>query len=113
MVNVDGFGAWWRHNIGTIAFVTLLAVAVGGFIRVEGVARNTQDAAELGVQAQSALCTFKSDLQRRVDESIEFLQTHPEPEPIPGVPREQFQVSINNQTETISTLDRVLSCGTE
>lgn len=58
-------------------------------------------------KAAEALCTFKTDLQRRVDDGNEFLAKHPNG--IPGIPAKTLRTSLDNQQRTISAL-RGLSC---
>lgn len=52
----------------------------------------------------SALCTFRSDLQTRVNSTTHYLETHPGATPIPGVSRATLQQGRDNQQRTVDSL---------
>jgi hypothetical protein len=54
-----------------------------------------------------SLCELRSDLERRVASSKQFLRDNPHG--IPGIPAKQIRDSINNQSRTIRSLNS-LSC---
>lgn len=60
-------------------------------------------------RTHDALCTFRGDLQHRVDQSVAFLREHPK-----GLPHilsgPQLAAQIHNQQLTIAALDE-LGCG--
>lgn len=83
----------------------LLAWAGYQFVTQRTFSRETRAAL---VRTQGALCTFRQDLQDRVDSSKEFLATHPHG--IPGLATgKQIQDDINNRERTIQSLAG-LSC---
>lgn len=49
-----------------------------------------------------ALCTFRGDLERRVQSSRDFLRDHPKG--IPGIPSVTIRTGITNQQRTIDAL---------
>lgn len=53
-----------------------------------------------------ALCSFKNDLQRRVDQGNALLKTHPEG--IAGIPAATIQASIQNQQASLISLDSLM-----
>jgi hypothetical protein len=57
---------------------------------------------ELAMQTNHALCTFKNDLKRRYDDSVEFLEKHPNG--IPGISGADIQRSLSNQKATLDAL---------
>lgn len=54
-----------------------------------------------------SLCTFRQDLNDRVEQSRTFLEEHPNG--TPGIPAETIQQGIDNQLRTIDALN-TLSC---
>lgn len=57
----------------------------------------------------AALCKFRGDLQQRVDATQDYLNTHPGPEPFPGVSRTSILQSLGNQRRTVRSLSN-LNC---
>jgi hypothetical protein len=62
-------------------------------------------------QALTGLCTFRSDLQVRVQNSRDFLKQHPNG--IPGIPASVLKNSIDNQRLTLSSLKTLPCAGVE
>lgn len=74
------------------------------YIVVIGVAFKTySDSAEV----HDSLCTFRADLQQRVETTEGYLEEHPEG--IAGVPAATLKTSISNQKQTILALN-TLNC---
>lgn len=55
----------------------------------------------------AALCTFKTDLQKRVTQSRDFLAKHPNG--IPGIPASVIVQGLRNQQATVDSLEN-LNC---
>jgi ABC-type transporter Mla subunit MlaD len=88
-----------------IVLAALIAVAGYQFVTQRTFSRETRAAL---VRTQAALCTFRQDLQDRVDSSHEFLVTHPHG--IKGLATaKQIQDDIANRQRTIQSLAG-LSC---
>ena len=51
-----------------------------------------------------AVCAFRGDLESRVARTAAYLDTHPGPEPIPGVPRAVLRSQLDNQQQTLDSL---------
>ena len=86
-----------RLNFLTVTIVAL-AVVVGVIAAIA-----LTDAAT----THDALCTFKSDLAKRIVESSEFLKTHPNG--FAGISQAEIAQSIANQQRTLDSLS-VLKC---
>ena len=84
----------------TIVFVMVL---VGFVFQIH---KNRELAGE-GREAHDALCVFKSDLQARYGNGLEFVRTHPAG--IPGIPITVLRNSLNNQKATLESLE-ALDC---
>lgn len=54
-------------------------------------------------QAHNALCTLRGDLQRRVDTTRNYLDTHPHG--FAGVSQQAISQSLRNQQRTIDSLE--------
>lgn len=54
-----------------------------------------------------ALCAFRNDLQKRVDQGSDFLKAHPNG--IPGLSAATIQVGIKNEQASIQTL-QIIHC---
>lgn len=57
----------------------------------------------------AALCKFRGDLEQRVSATQTYLDTHPGPEPFPGISRTSLKQSLANQRRTIDSLSN-LNC---
>lgn len=55
-----------------------------------------------------ALCALQDDLQRRVNDSREYLQKHPQGAPALGLSPADIRRSIDNQQRTIDSIDPYL-----
>jgi hypothetical protein len=82
-----------------VLFAALCVVTAGGLWEAYNHRANLENVAE---QTISALCTFRSDLERRVETSVQFLKDNPDG--IPGLSAEAIQTSINNQQRTVDAL---------
>lgn len=58
-------------------------------------------------QNRAAFCKFRGDLEQRVDNTQTFLDEHPGPEPIPGIPRATLQRSLDGQRATVKSLSNL------
>ena len=100
----DSVYALRRELIGKRAFRALVTAVVALFVTV-GVlgiaAKRTADS------NKHALCTFVDDLQRRVNQTREFLADHPEG--FAGIPAATLVNQAENQQRTIDALDN-LNC---
>ena len=72
--------------------------------------RDLEKIHEIAVSTNAALCTFRSDLQRRADATEEFIERHPEG--IPGISRQDLVRSWKSQQATLQALDS-LKCKQE
>jgi hypothetical protein len=98
---------WLRAWVVLLTFLVMFgAVATGyQFFQLRSFTTETRTAL---VRTQLALCTFRGDLQTRVDGSKEFLKSHPHG--LPGLATaNQLQDDINNRSRAIASL-RGLSC---
>lgn len=87
-------------------FVCVLALALFAWTSVQ---RSHDQAAleKLARETNAALCAFKTDLQRRYDAGVEFLEKNPNG--IPGISGADIQRSLVNQKATLDALEG-LSC---
>lgn len=81
---------WWK-----------LAVAVSLICSLVAINGNRSRAAE-GQEAHDAICTFRADLARRIDETRDFLEAHPEG--LAGISAADLQRSIAGQESTFRSL---------
>lgn len=91
-----------------VVMLALFAVA----LTWDGVANYNQNArldrlARAGANAQDALCVFRDDLARRIDQTRDFLADHPNG--IPGIDGGVLRNSLKNQQQTLDALS-VLRC---
>lgn len=90
-----------------ILYIVTSVLAVGGVLFALNQNQKTRDIVadnkELATSTTAALCTFRFDLQQRVDQSKEFLKENPEG--IPGIPAETLRQTIEGQERTIASLD--------
>jgi hypothetical protein len=86
---------WLKILVAATVVLYLITIAVGiaGLIKLHGIEDN--------------FCTFRGDLQRRVNEGNKFLAQHPHG--TKGFPAGAIKVSIQNQERTLTAL-RGLSC---
>lgn len=105
--------AWIDRNPKVIVTAALIAfLAFVGLIVTDITVNHQQNhrlnrLAAAGKNAHDALCVFRTDLERRVEASREFLREHPGG--IAGIDRDTFVSSINNQQQTLDALS-VLRC---
>jgi hypothetical protein len=84
--------------------VVLLFVLLGGAglaAYLDSVHRR-EDLEQIATSTNAALCTLRSDLERRVKDSRDFLEENPDG--IPGISPETIAQSIENQQQTIDAL---------
>lgn len=87
-----GLVARLRRHLVLVAYLVLVAAMLFGIYRVETIANRTN----------ASLCSFKADLERRVEATREFLLRNPEG--IPGISRAEFERSLASQESTIASL---------
>lgn len=81
-------------TVGRLVWVT---VALGAFLAAIVVA-----VALFTYRTQHALCTFRDDLQSRVDGTHRFLRENPQG--IPGVPNKLIRTQVAGQEATLRSL---------
>jgi hypothetical protein len=93
---------FWKHHYHVVGwlvtFTALLYVGLSGHQNTDQLRRQ----AAQGAQAHIAVCAFKTDLQRRVGEGIQFLATHPDG--ALGIPAKTLEASILNEQKTVHSL---------
>ena len=89
----------------TVVLYVLLVLAVG-FSYVTRV-NDLNRVAAAGATVNTALCTFRLDIERRIGDTVGFLENHPQG--IAGIPREQIKTSLQAQRQTVRAL-RILDC---
>lgn len=82
-----------------VVLVFLAASAGFADVRVFQITDSVQRDQEANTRA---LCSFKGDLQRRVDQGAEILRTHPNG--ILGIPAATIRVSLVNQQASLKSL---------
>lgn len=92
---------------GSAALFALVAVVlVVMFIKINNNANSVRQLAQanhtLVINTHKTLCTFTNDLEKRIQNTEEFLDEHPNG--IPGIPKSAFVVGLNNQKETLEAL---------
>ena len=89
----------------TVVLYVLLVLAIGfSYVtRVSDLNRVEETASTVNV----ALCAFRLDVERRIEDTVRFLENHPQG--IAGIPREQVKTSIQAQRQTARAL-RILDC---
>lgn len=87
-------GVWTAILYGFVAVILVCAVIWAAAQRAE--LQQVQD------RAIGALCTFRSDLERRYESGVQFLREHPDG--VPGIPASVIQTSVNNQRDTLESL---------
>jgi len=92
-------------------YVALVVLGVIGFVdatskRAE-LTKVATAADKVAEETHDALCTFKLDLERRVETTEQFLLDNPNG--IPGLSEEAIETSISNQKQTIEAL-AILEC---
>lgn len=87
-----------------IATVVLYIVLFGVIIWAYIDSGNRRDAiAQVAVTTKKALCTFRHDLQLRIQASEQFLKDNPNG--IVGITAEQIRQSLINQKQTVESLE--------
>lgn len=91
--------------LATVALflVLILVTSLGWYIVID----QRNDIKEVATRTNMALCTFRDDLQQRIDSSKKFLRDHPNG--IQGITPEDIQRSIEGQQRTIDSLS-ILNC---
>jgi hypothetical protein len=88
-----------RLQAGYLALVVAAALAIGVLtIGLTRVSADTQDLAEdnaaLADETHAALCAQRTYYGGQIARTEEYLETHPGPEPIPGISRSQLERSL-------------------
>lgn len=89
-----------RLVVATVGLYVVIILLIG-FVWFDG-ANRSEDIARVATSTNHALCVLRTDLERRVSDSITFLADHPNG--IPGISAETIQQSITNQQRTIDAL---------
>ena len=95
--------------IGGVCFILAFALTftAWGAYQAHKLSDNRSELAVVATTTHTALCSLRSDLQRRVDASKAFLKEHPEG--IPGISSAEIQRSTDSQEQTVKALD-ILKC---
>lgn len=101
-----------HHKFASLIYLlvvplTVVVVAVYGYVRFDQFSERLAMQAELGQEAHDAVCTFREDLRRRVNSSKDFLEKNPNG--IPGLDGATIRNSIVNQQKTVDAL-AILNC---
>lgn len=83
-------------------FIVLIIVIVVGFVVI---AKQGSDLRAETDSTNAALCSFKNDLQSRVDQTETYLADHPEG--FPGVPKGSLEASLKGQQSTLKSLSQL------
>ena len=102
---IEGFKEWWK------AVAILLIAASLIFIDARGTAGTARKLEAVTTETHTALCTFKLDLERRFEDTKDYLEKHLGKEPIPGITRADLRRSLDAQRSTLDALG-VLDCDT-
>jgi hypothetical protein len=94
-MNVAKNGAAVKRSLRVLMVATVVL-----YVAVVGISAYTWI---VSTSTQSALCTFKGDLESRIDDSIAFLAEHPNG--IAGISPAQIQQGITNQQKTVDSLN--------
>jgi len=97
----------WRlfdRVLAGVIIAMFLSFGVFGYFQQ----RRTDELARQGAQAHDAICVFRADLERRVETTKRYLDTHPDG--FAGVPVETIQKSLTDQERTIRSLASI-KCG--
>lgn len=84
---------WFNAAATLLLFLAGVALAVFVFLNAS--------------QNRAALCNLRGDLERRVQATQDYLDAHPGPEPIPGIPRGALVQQLANQQRTIDSLSNL------
>lgn len=90
----------WRRWFGVA-----IALAISGMLLFL-VNNRVSDTAQTNT---AALCAFRADLQRRVDQGDAFVKDHPGLKSFDGIPMSSIKLTIANQKDSLSAL-QVLNC---
>ena len=97
------FEDWWKPVTVVLLAATLL------FVSARENAQTTARLEAVAFETHSALCTLHDDLANRLESTLEYLDKHPGPEPIPGITRATLRTSVRNQRATLAALSN-LNC---
>jgi hypothetical protein len=92
--SIAGLGRW------TAILYCVVAAALIGALFYAATERNRLETEQ--AQVTNALCSFREDIQRRYDTTVQFIVDHPEG--IPGISVEDFQRSADNLKATLDSL---------
>ncbi len=93
--SIKVLGLWTAILYGVVAFALVVGLAVNVHTR-----NNIEDIQE---KTATALCTFRQDIVRRHDDTVDFLLKHPDG--IEGISAADLQRSIHAQEATIKALE--------
>lgn len=92
-----------RLTIATVAiYLALALVFIVGYVDA---ANRRAELTKVTLNTNNALCALRSDLEQRVEGSIQFLKDNPDG--VPGISAKVIQQSIDNQTQTINALSQL------
>jgi hypothetical protein len=100
-----------KRSLRTIAISTVVlycCLAVAGIAGWQIRVNDLKHVNAIATQNQTALCALRTDLERRVETSKQFLLDNPNG--IPGISGATIRQSITNQESTIDALSN-LNCG--
>lgn len=99
-----------REWSGVVAFLVLLSVSlIVANVSSHRAAEQDERLRVVAVTTNSALCSFRADLQRRLDDTVRYMRQHPGREPIPGITRATLRRSVEGQRATLDALS-ILAC---
>lgn len=94
--------SWYREHGAVIGYLILASAATIAIIGVLLIGIE-------GQKSHDAVCALRTDLIRRVHDSQQFLDAHPQGLPKAGISRADIERSIQGQKDTIHAL-RVADC---
>jgi hypothetical protein len=92
--------AFRKLELATVGLF-LVVVLLAGYVYFSGIAAR-QRIAEIAHDTNRALCTLRTDLEQRVEQSRNFLEENPDG--VPGIPASLIRNGIANQENTIEAL---------
>lgn len=99
-----------RRTLRRLVFATvvlyLFLAGLVAFVWVDGMSQRAE-IRNVALTTNTALCTLRHDLEKRIETSQQFLEENPNG--IPGFSAEVIEQSIANQQDTIEALE-VLRC---
>lgn len=97
-----------KGQFGIALFVVnlvLVLVAVGTLTYAVSASRSRDaQVAALAAQSQASWCAAKQNAQTSIGQTIEYLATHPGPEPIPGITRATLLDGLKRQRAFVAAI---------